>query len=95
MRTLFPYTTLFRSLVVNMSWPRAEIYGTDPWGRFAALLSTGLLLGLGGVYYLAIQRRRTGILPDHAAEEIPDAGPMDLDVLAGPGGLISQFAPGE
>ena len=41
-------------LVVNMSWPRAEIYGTDPWGRFAAVLSTGLLLGLGGLYYLAV-----------------------------------------
>ena len=72
-----------------------ESYGTDPWGRFAALLSTGFLFGLGGLYYLVFQRRRTGILPDHAAEEIPDAGPMDLDVLAGPGGLIGQFAPGE
>jgi urea carboxylase system permease len=83
------------ALVVNMSWPRAEFYGTDPLGRFAAVLSTGVLLGLGGVYYLVFQRRRTGILPDHAAEAIPRPGPMDLDVLAGPGGLISQLASGE
>lgn len=82
-------------LIVNMSWPRAEIYGTDPWGRFAALISTGVLLGLGAAYYLAFQRKRTGILPDHAAEDMPGTGTIDLDVLAGPGGLIGQFAPGE
>ena len=40
-------------VIANMSWPREEIYGADPWGRFAAALATiglvgcrrGLLLG--------------------------------------------------
>ena len=27
-------------VIVNMSWPRDEIYGADPWGRFAAVLAT-------------------------------------------------------
>jgi urea carboxylase system permease len=83
------------ALVVNMSWPRSEFYGDDPVGRFAALLSTGILVGIGGVYYLVFQRGRTGILPDHATEEISAPGAMDLNVLAGPGGLVGQFAPGE
>ncbi len=31
-------------VVINIAWPRAEIYGPDPWGRFAAPLSTLVLL---------------------------------------------------
>jgi hypothetical protein len=54
-------------VIVNMSWPRAEIYGTDPWGRFAAVLATGVLLGLGGICHLAVRRRGAGILAEHAA----------------------------
>ena len=33
-------------IVVNMSWPRVEIYGDDPWGQYAAVIATVLLLGL-------------------------------------------------
>ena len=82
-------------VVVNMSWPRAEIYGDDPWGRFAAVLATGLLLGLGLFYYLAVQRRRTGILSEHAAPAMLGGGSLDLDVLANSNGLITQLAPGD
>ena len=59
-----------------MSWPRAEIYGTDPWGRFAAVLATAGLIGLGAVYYLAVRRRGAGILAEHAAciERATDPG---------------------
>jgi amino acid transporter len=63
-------------VVINMSWPRPEIYGTDFWGRHAAIVATAALLGLGGLYYLAVQRRRIGILAEHAVGpvEIPDPG---------------------
>ena len=27
-------------LVINIGWPRLEIYGSSPWGRFAAPLAT-------------------------------------------------------
>jgi urea carboxylase system permease len=54
-------------VIVNMSWPRAEIYGTDPWGRFAAVLATSVLLALGGICHLAVRRRGSGILAEHAA----------------------------
>jgi amino acid transporter len=54
-------------VIVNISWPRPEIYGSDPWGRFAAPLSTLSLVALGAVYYRLVQRRRRGILAEHAS----------------------------
>ncbi len=53
-------------VVLNISWPRAEIYGPDPLGRFAAPLSTLVLLAAGAVYYQLVQRRKSGILVEHA-----------------------------
>jgi amino acid transporter len=55
-------------VVVNMSWPRPEIYGTDPWGRFAAVLATTSLLCLGVICHVLVgRRRRLGILAEHSA----------------------------
>ena len=54
-------------VVINISWPRTAIYGTDPWGRFAAPLATLALIAAGAAYYLLYQRKRTGIVPRHAA----------------------------
>jgi urea carboxylase system permease len=82
-------------IVVNMSWPRVEIYGADPWGRFAAAIATAVLLGLGALYYLAVQRSHTGILAEHAAPVSLGGGALDLDVLANPTGLMTQLAPGD
>jgi len=59
------------AVVVNVSWPRPEIYGSHPWGRHAATLSTLLLIGLGAAYCWKIRAQRAGILPEHAAEEPP------------------------
>ena len=56
-------------LIVNVSWPRESIYGTHPWGRHAATLSTLVLVGIGATYSWLSRDRRTGILPEHAAEE--------------------------
>ena len=54
-------------VIVNMSWPRVEIYGDDPWGRFAAVLATTGLVAVGAIFYLALRQRETGILNEHAA----------------------------
>jgi urea carboxylase system permease len=56
-------------LVLNIAWPRPEVYGSDRWGRFAAMLSTLGLVAAGGLYYVTVQRRRTpGTLPEHMPE---------------------------
>ncbi len=73
-------------VVVNMSWPRAEIYGDDPVGRFAAIYATAGLLAVGAAYYLSVGRLRAGVLPEHAAVE------MDF---ADPSAVMAQLAPGE
>ncbi len=54
-------------VIVNMSWPREEIYGADPWGRFAAVLATSGLVAVGAVLYLSMRQREAGILAGHAA----------------------------
>ena len=43
-------------VIVNMSWPRAELYGNDPVGRYAAILASLTLLGIGAAYYLTRAR---------------------------------------
>jgi hypothetical protein len=57
-------------VVLNIGWPRPEIYGSDRWGRFAAPLATLTLLIVGAVYYGLVQRHRTGILAEHAARKV-------------------------
>ena len=54
-------------VVVNMGWPRSEIYGSDPVGRHAAILASLALFGIGAAYYLTRAGRRSEILPEHAA----------------------------
>ena len=54
-----------------MSWPRAEIYGTDPVGRYAAILASLALFGIGAAYYLMRARSGGEILPGHAADAEP------------------------
>lgn len=72
-------------VIVNMSWPRAEIYGTDPWGKYAAVLASSVLLGLGWVGYLSLRRRGAGILTEHAVSlERTDSGVV-LPAWSAPG----------
>jgi hypothetical protein len=53
-------------VVMNIGWPRIQIYGPDRWGRFAAPSATLALLAVGAVYYQLVQRRKTGVLAEHA-----------------------------
>jgi urea carboxylase system permease len=79
-------------VIVNMSWPRPQVYGDDPVGRFAAILATSVLLGVGALYFLTIGRLRAGVLPEHAAEA-PDES--DVDFSGAASGMMVQLAPGE
>jgi urea carboxylase system permease len=55
-------------VIINISWPRPEFYGVDPWGRFAAPLATLAVILAGAFYFLLAQRKRTGILAEHASQ---------------------------
>ncbi len=46
------------AMTINLLWPRAAVYGTDHWYfQWGALLTTALIVAVGGVMLLA--RRRT------------------------------------
>lgn len=56
-------------IIINIAWPRTEVYGPGGWGRYAALLWTLGLLAAGGLYYAVVQRRRGGgTLAEHVPE---------------------------
>jgi hypothetical protein len=57
-------------MVINVGWPRSEVYG-DPWYlRYGAVLYTGVLVTIGSLYYAIVQRHKTGILAEHQASEV-------------------------
>jgi amino acid transporter len=55
-------------VVVNMGYPRPEVYG-EPWHRrYIAPLATAALLAVGAaVYGMVVRHRRAGVLEDHTA----------------------------
>ena len=55
--------------VVNIGWPRPEIYGEVWYEQYAAILFTSGLVIVGGVYYVLVQRHKSGILPEHRAAD--------------------------
>jgi urea carboxylase system permease len=55
-------------MVVNMGWPRPDVYGEAWYQQYGAFLITGGLVAVGLLYYALVQRHQTGILDDHQAE---------------------------
>jgi urea carboxylase system permease len=53
--------------VINVGWPRVEVYGEDWYHRYGALLYTGGLLAIGSVYYGFVQRHKSRVLEEHRA----------------------------
>jgi urea carboxylase system permease len=56
-------------VMVNLFWPRAQVYGGDHWYyQWGAFVFVGLLGGIGAVYYLLVHRGRpTTVLAEHRA----------------------------
>jgi len=82
-------------LVINIGWPRLEIYGSSTWGRYAAPLATLALMVSGGVYYRLFQHNKARILAKHAAQEILDPEPIESKNPSIETCWIDQLAAGE
>jgi urea carboxylase system permease len=58
-------------MAINLAWPRKEVYNaTEPFHwylQWGAVLFIGVVFFGGLIYYLLVQRHKTGILPEHAA----------------------------
>jgi urea carboxylase system permease len=56
--------------IVNLAWPREDIYGADHWYfQYGAFVFIGLIVLAGGIYYFAVQRDKPAEpLPEHRAE---------------------------
>jgi urea carboxylase system permease len=56
--------------IVNLAWPREEIYGADHWYfQYGAFVFIGVIAATGGIYYFAVQRDKPAEpLPEHRAE---------------------------
>jgi urea carboxylase system permease len=61
-------------IVINLAWPRADVFGTDWYQLYAPPLFTGILLGVGGIYYSFIQKRKTGVIAEHVPTPEVEAG---------------------
>jgi urea carboxylase system permease len=55
------------AVVVNVGWPRPEIYGTAWYHRYGAPLATAAMLAAGAGYYGLSRRGRAGVLEGHRA----------------------------
>jgi urea carboxylase system permease len=65
-------------IVVNVGWPRAEVYGEAWPRRFAAPLATAAMLGAGWICRRWVGRRGSEVLEGHRA-------PVLLEIGSGPG----------
>jgi hypothetical protein len=56
-------------VLINLFWPRAQVYGGDHWYyQWGAFVFVGLLGGVGAVYYLlALRGRPAAALAEHRA----------------------------
>jgi len=64
-------------VVINVGWPRHEIYGAGRWEQFAAPFATLILIASGSFYFLLLQRKRSGVLLEHVAERVLELRPAD------------------
>jgi hypothetical protein len=53
--------------VVNVGWPRVEVYGEGWHHQYGALLYTAGLLLFGTLYYSLVQRHKSRVLDEHRA----------------------------
>jgi hypothetical protein len=82
-------------VVINVGWPRTEIYGPGHLGRFAAIFVTTILVALGGLYFLLLQRKRSGVLREHAVDKSSNLRSLDTTDRSIDTGWNIQLATGD
>jgi hypothetical protein len=63
--------------VVNIGWPRPEVYGDEWYKQHGATLFTLALVALGAAYYALFQRKKVGILKEHRPMIQPTASGVE------------------
>lgn len=69
------------AMTVNLAWPRREVYNAEPpyqwYLQYSAVVFIGIAAVGGFAYYWFVQRRKIGVLAEHAAtvvaQEIPSS----------------------
>ncbi|WP_051940448.1 APC family permease [Phaeacidiphilus oryzae] len=68
-------------MIVNLAWPRNSVYNSTPphhwYLQWGAVLFVGVVALGGFAYYWFVQRHRTGVRAEHAAEPRPADGTSD------------------
>ena len=78
------------AMTLNLIWPRAAVYNAAAphhwYLRWGAVLFFGVIAGGGFAYYWCVQRHRTGVMSEHAAEQSaqteqsdPSATPLEVN----------------
>ena len=58
-------------LIVNIAWPRAEVYGAEWYFRFGGILVTALVVAVGAAYYFTQQHNKEAqVLAEHRADVV-------------------------
>jgi urea carboxylase system permease len=69
------------AVVVNIGWPRPEIYGTTWYWRYSAWFYTAALVAAGTLYscFGLVRRNKAGILPEHSVSDEAEPGNLPWD----------------
>ncbi|RFC76337.1 APC family permease [Streptomyces sp. AcE210] len=76
------------AMTLNLIWPRAAVYNAAApyhwYLRWGAVLFIGVIAGGGFAYYWFVQRHRTGVLAEHAAQPAPSDDSAALEEVTTP-----------
>ncbi|MDQ6773624.1 MAG: amino acid permease [Candidatus Dormibacteraeota bacterium] len=60
-------------MTINIAWPRVAVYGNAAWYfQYGAFVVVGVMALVGGAYYYAVQRHKSGeAIAEHRADSTP------------------------
>ncbi|GAA2784168.1 APC family permease [Saccharopolyspora taberi] len=71
-------------MTVNLAWPRKEVYNAEPpyhwYLQYSSVLFVGVAAAAGFAYYWFVQRRKVGVLAEHASSPETTGATSDTEV---------------